>query len=138
MNDFKGLYNVRDMMPEDKNFILSTFLKGLYYGDSWFSVMPKFVFMDNYKGIAEMLISSPKHTVKVACLPDDPSVILGYSILSSDFQGIDWVFVKSAWRNKGIGRSLLPHSPAYITHLTKTGLSLMSKFPTVIFNPFKI
>lgn len=153
MSNFAGLYDIRDMVETDKNFILATFLRGLYYWDgsdenpnhvftNWFSLIPKDTFMDNYKLIAQALISSPKVAVKVACLKEDQDVILGYSILSSDFQTIHWVYVKTgkdkstSWRNKGIGRSLVPQYPTKVTHLTKLGHRLMNKIPTASFNPF--
>src|SRR5262249_10235426 len=88
VGSFSGLYNIRDGTDKDYNFILATFLRGLYYGDSWFSLIPKDIFMDNYKIIAQTLIKLPSTVVKIACLPDDPDVILGYSILSSDYQVI--------------------------------------------------
>lgn len=141
--DFSGLYDVRDMQEGDKSFILSTFLKGLYYGDSWFSLIPKSIFMANYKRVAEALLKS--RTIKVACLKDDHEIILGYSIMSNDFQTIDWVYVKSSkladgttWRRKGIARSLVPKYPTSVTHLTKLGKTLMNKFDNVIFNPFQL
>lgn len=138
VSDFRGLYDVRDMRPSDKNLILATFLRGLYYGESWFSAIPKAIFMDNYKRVAEALISSPKNVVKVACLKEDSDVILGYSILSANFTTVHWVYVKSAWRNKGIAKSLLPSFPSRVTHLSALGKTLLSKFPTAIFNPFNL
>ncbi len=135
MSEFQGLYNIRDYVAEDKNFILSTFLRGLYYGDSWFSQMPKDVFMHHYKLFAEKLLTISN--VKVACLPDDPSVIIGYSILSSDYQAISWVYVKKDWRTKGIARSLVPKYPTSVSHLTELGKQLLTKFNGCIFNPFK-
>lgn len=138
MSDFQGLYDVRDAKVNDINFILATFLRGLYYGDSWFTLIPKDIFMNNYKKVAERLIKSPATAVKVACLKEDPDVILGYSILSSDFQDIHWCYVKSAWRNKGIARSLVPAHAANITHLSALGKTLMPKLPTCVFNPFSI
>lgn len=134
MEDFNDLYNIRDGVVEDKNLILATFLRGLYYGDSWFSQIPKDTFMDNYKHIIEAMLG--KCNIKIACLPDDPSVILGYSILSPDYQAIVWVYVKQAWRNKGIAKSLLPKHPIAVTHLTRLGKTLMHKIPTAHFNPF--
>jgi hypothetical protein len=136
MSDFKGMYDIRAASPDDINFIMATWLRGLYYGDSWFSMIPKNIFMDNYKKIAVTTMAHPKVIVKVACLKEDPTVILGYSIVSSDEQAIVWCFVKSAWRRQGIGRSLLPQSPKFVTHLTALGKSLMVKFPTAVFNPF--
>ena len=138
MNKFQGLYDIRDAKEQDKNFILATFLRGLYYGDSWFSFIPKQIFMTNYKKMAEALVKGDKTTIKVACLKEDSDVILGYSILSYDYQTIHWVFVKVAWRNRGIARSLLPKYPSVVTHLTKLGKDLLTKFENIIFNPFQI
>lgn len=136
MNDFQGMYNVRDVMPGDLSFIMATFLRGLYYGDSWFSEIPKDIFMDNYKRVVKAIVDNPKTIIKVACLPDDPEVILGYSILGDDFKSIHWIYVKSIWRHKGIAKSLLPQFPTRVTHLTSLGKSLMNKYPDTIFNPF--
>lgn len=136
MSDFKGLYKIRDGKDEDKNFILATFLRGLYYGDSWFSLIPKDIFMTNYKQIAEAVVDNS--IVVVACLPEDADVILGYSLLSKDLQAINFVYVKSAWRKKGIARSLVPMYPTSASHLTDLGKILIKKFENCIFNPFKL
>jgi GNAT superfamily N-acetyltransferase len=130
------IYEIRDYKPEDKSFIMATFLRGLYYGDSWFSLMPKDLFMKNYKLIAEALLA--KHIVKVACLIEDRDVILGYSMLSKDFSTVHFVFVKTLFRKQGIGRALLPQYPSCVTHLTTLGRSLLPKFKDCIFNPFAI
>jgi hypothetical protein len=138
MKNFNGLYEVRDATPDDYNFIYKTFLNGIYYGDTWLSEIPKPIFMKYYRALAEVLIKSPKATVKVACLPDEPNVILGYSILSSDFQTIHFVYVKEVWRKKGIGRSLVPQYPTAVTHLTSMGRLLLPKLEAAVFNPFKL
>lgn len=134
--NFNGMYDIRDMVDSDKNLILATFLRGLYYGESWFSMIPKQIFMDNYKHVAEALIN--KSTIKVASLKDDPNIILGYSILSNDYQTIHWCYVKSAWRKRGIAKSLLPQYPVYVTHLSQLGKILLPKFKDCQFNPFNL
>ena len=136
MNKFNGLYDIRDAKEGDENFVLSTFLRGIYYGDSWFSQIPKDIFMSNYKIVAETLVK--RGNVKVACLKDDPDTIIGYSILSPDYQTIHFVYVKKLWRNHGVARSLLPQFPTTVTHLTALGKELVTKFNNVIFNPFKL
>lgn len=135
-NDFRGLYDIRQGKESDNNFVLATMLRGLYYGDSWFSTIPKAIFMSHYKQIVSALLRHPKTLLQVACLKDDPDVILGYSLLSSDYQTVHWVFVKSAWRNKGIARALVPHHPEAVTHLTALGKTLLPKLPNALFNPF--
>lgn len=136
--DFTGMYQVRDYKPEDFKFIMATFLRGLYYGDSWFSEIPSAVFMENYKRVGEALIAHPSTIIKVACLKDDEDVILGYSILGDNYLKIHWVFVKAAWRKGGIGRSLTPKNPNKVTHLTHLGKILLSKLNGAIFDPFSI
>lgn len=136
MSDFSGLYDIRDYKEEDKNFIISTFLKGLYYDDSWFSLIEKNTFMDNYKKVIEALIQ--KCVIKVACLKDEQDVIIAYSLLSQDFQTISWVYCKKEWRRKGIARSLLPKHPRSVSHLTQLGRQLLPKLEGAVFDPFKI
>lgn len=137
MSKFNGLYDIRDSEESDENFVLATFLRGVYYGDSWFSQIPKLIFMTNYKPVAEALVRNRDKTViKIACLKDDPSVIIGYSILSADYQTIHFVYVKANWRKMGVGRSLIPQFPSAVTHLTSLGKTLLIKLPTAVFNPF--
>lgn len=138
MSSFEGLYDIREMQPGDKHFILATFLRGVYYGNSWFTLIPKNIFMANYKKVAEHMVSSPNFIVNIACLKDDPSVIIGYSILSANGEIIHWVFVKSMWRKNGVAKSLLPTAPIAVSHLSTIGKTLMTKLPNVIFNPFAI
>lgn len=137
-SEIESLTLIRDMDSGDFNLVKSAFLKGLYYGDSWFSFMPKSIFMDNYKNIADALILSQKNKVRVVALKDEPSVILGYAILSKDDKTVHWVFVKKSWRGQGIARALLPSSIEAATHLSTVGRQLMSKLPLCVFNPFAV
>lgn len=136
MSTFAGLYDVREGTKDDVNFVLATFLRGLYYGDSWFSFIPKDVFMDNYKNVAAAILKNPDNIVRVACLKDDPSVILGYSLMTADYQTVHWVFVKKAWRDRGIATALTPRHPVYVSHLTGLGKKLLPKLNGAVFNPF--
>lgn len=136
--NFDGLYTVRKAVASDRNFVLKSFLLGIYYGDSWFSRIPKRIFMDNYKQVATTLFDNPYNVVTIACLSDDPDTIIGYSIVSADASTIHWVYIKEKWRNYGIAKRLLPSTPQYVTHLTQLGFQLLKKFPdTILFNPFK-
>ncbi len=138
----KDLVNIRSYSALDRNFILSTILRGLYYGNDLFGAIPKSIFMENYHRIVEKLLIDPTTTIRVACLKDEPEVILGYSISrnlkygEADISIIDWVFVKSAWRKIGIGKMLMPARVNACTHLTKAGTAILKKMPNVIFNPF--
>lgn len=136
--ELSGVAFIRDYEPGDHAFIMASFLRGLYYGDSWFSIIPKNLFMGAYKHVAEAIVKSPKNAVKVAVLKEDPTVIIGYSILNRELDKIHFVYVKKDWRNKGLGKALTPLYPRVATHLTKTGKSLLSKYPDCVFNPFDL
>lgn len=137
------LITTRDYLPEDRNFILATWLRGLYYGDTWFSKIPKPIFMEQYHGALERLLKLENLHVRVSCLREDPSVILGYAVYRDlAIQGkhvrvIDWMFVKSSWRKIGISKDLFDTATKACTHLTKAGEHLMKKYEIpLIFNPF--
>ena len=139
----KDLIAIRTNTPEDRNFILSTWLRGSYYGDTWYGLIPKNIFMEQYHNILEKFLLRAGVNIQVACLKEDPDVILGYSVSrnvkngEADISIVDWVFVKSAWRKIGIGKMLMPNKINATTHITKAGLSIMKqKLPNVIYNPF--
>jgi hypothetical protein len=134
----QDLVDIRIGTPEDHNFIFATMLRGLYYGDSWFSKIPKDIFMLEYHKIVASLLSLPSIQVKVACLRDDPEVVLGYALLGSEGKVIHFVYVKSAWRKIGIATMLVGDTPKAVTHLTTVGESILKKYPEVIFNPFTV
>lgn len=136
MSDFTGLYSIRDFKESDRSFIMSTILRGLYYGESHFSEIPKDIFMKHYHPYISAMPTSPNLTTKVACLPDDPDTIIGYSIVTKDNDNIVFVFVKGPWRQKGVGKSLVPKNPRYVGHLTKLGRALLSKVGNPQFQPF--
>ena len=136
MSELGKVYTIRNGKTDDIPFIMSTWLRGLYYGNEFFGIMPKDIFMDNYKHICEALIN--KSTIKVACLIEDEDVILGYAILSPDLTTLHWAFVKNAFRNKGISKDLLPKYFSVFTHFSTLGLSLVKKYVDLTFNPFSV
>lgn len=135
--DKNDLVTLRMGTKDDLNFILATWLRGLYYGDSWFSLIDKKVFMENYHKFLDKILSSPNTLVCVACLKEDPDTILGYSVLGDKYN-LHWVFVKKAWRNIGIAKSLVPPTTKYVTHLTKVGTAILKNSPNLSFNPFVV
>ena len=137
MSDQSGpVVAIRSYLPEDRNFILATWLRGLYYGNTWFSEIRKDVFMKRYHDVVEYILNHPCASIRVACLEDDPGVILGYSVarVLDDTTVLDWVFVKQAWRKTGIGTRLIPPNVSACSHLTKVGRAI--KPSTWEFNPF--
>ena len=132
------LVGVRAGLEGDNNFIFASWLRGLFYGGSHFSMMPKDIFMTNYHKVIEYILKNPKTTIKVACLKDDPEVILGYAILGNNETTLHYVFVKNAWRKIGLAKLLIPDTVKSVSHLTKTGIDMLKKHKEIVYNPFTI
>lgn len=132
------LCKVRDYKESDKAFVISTWLRGYYYGEKWVSEIPKEIFMLNYNIILNSLLNNKRISVKVACLAEDPDVILAYVAHSHDQKVIHWMFSKAAWRNIGLISKILPKEAVAVSHLTTLGRTLLKKHPQVKFNPFAV
>lgn len=137
MSDFSGLYNIRPATKDDHNFILATFLRGIYYGETFFSEVPKALFMSKYKQVAQALVLDKSTVIRIACLPDDSDVVIGYSITNNNDTTLNWVFIKKAWRGKGIAKNLLPNTLTSLVpqHATKQGF-ILTKNLNLTLNPF--
>lgn len=133
--DKKDLIMVRDMVPEDKNFIFSTWLRGLRYGNDFFELIESGAYYTHCHSAIEKTLANPGVVVKVACLKEDPNVVLGYSVYSG--ATLAWVQVKAAWRHIGIARSLVPDNILTVTNITKIGAAILKTRPHVRFNPFQ-
>lgn len=134
---------IRDGTKDDLPFIFATWLRGLYYGDTWFNLIrPKDVFMANYHKVIEGILAKSGTIVKVACLKSSPTTVLGYAVFgftAPDYRILHWVFCKRSWRGIGIAKSLVPINQVNTcTHLTKTGISMLYDRPSISFNPFAI
>lgn len=126
------LVAIRDAVAGDANFIFSTWLKGLRFGNPWFGLIDSKIYYATYHKVIEALLG--KTTIKVACLKEDPGVILGYAVYSGT--RADWVHVKKSWRNIGLAKDLLPKDIKTFSHVTETGRTIMKNHPGIIFDPF--
>lgn len=135
--DKTNLIDFRPARPSDASFILATWLRGLRFGNSWYKLIDNEVYFKVYHAVLEALLSKPTISIKVACLKDDPEVILGYSV----YEGtrLHWVHVKLAWRNIGIAKALVPDETKSVSHLTEVGRSIfMKRRDKWSFNPFAL
>jgi hypothetical protein len=121
---------------EDASFIFSTWLKGLRFGNEWFGLIDSKVYFQVYHKVIESILSKTNVTVKVACLREDPGVILGYAVYSGP--RLDWCHVKRAWRNIGLARDLVPSEITTVSHVTDVGRSILKKRGNITFNPFDL
>lgn len=133
----RDLITHRSFSQEDKNFILATWLPGLYHGNDWFKEIDETIYESVYPRVIERLLARPSVTTTLACLKEDPTVILAYVVYEGPI--LHYLFCKSDWRRIGISKDLLPKDLKEFTHLTKIGKSLWKqKWAALKFNPFLI
>lgn len=124
----KDLISIRKIAEADKNFIYSTWLDGVYYGNDLYKTADKIQFKNKYKKFLYKVMENSKTEVQIACLKDDPDIILGYAV----FEGstLHFVYVKAAWRKIGLAKDLIPKDLKNISiysPLTDIGLGILGQ-----------
>lgn len=116
---------LREFDPEDDQaFIYTTWRNGVYYSQ-------KHLRQEDAKEVFKTLTAQIKETLKsanvrIACLEDTPSAIIGYCIFTD--KHLDWVYVKEGFRNNGIATLLVPKDIESVTPtLTKVGQAILEK-----------
>lgn len=131
----RELIRFRYYRDSDENFVYSTWLNALYFGNLWFGQIPEKIFNYNYRQFIKKILSTDGVLCCIVCLREDEDVILGYSV-SNGNDILHWIYIKEAWRKKGIAKLLIPDTVKTITHLTQQGLDRKQK--KWIFNPWKL
>lgn len=131
------LIAIRDLEPEDYNFVYATWNKSYCFGNPSFRKIPQTDFYKYQSCVIRHLLTKPGVQKKVAVLKEDPDIILGYAFYEDDIA--HYVFVKDDWRRIGIAKGLLPLGIQTITHSTiKLRKILEQKQKTLIFDPYQI
>ncbi len=95
---------IRQPLPEDKNFILSTWLKGQYYGCAYFKQIPSNIYYLKYADKIIEKLSQPQMRMTVACDASNPHWVVGFAVFDDH---LHWVHVKKDFRGMGIARLML-------------------------------
>lgn len=127
---------IRGFRESDVAFLFSTWLRGLFYGNSWFQEIPKDIFMENYHRVIEAILKRPGVQVRVSCLKEDPDTILGYAVLEPNRNAIHWLYVKDVWRKFGIAKALIPADGTWVVATHLTDMTRKFKPKGIVFNPF--
>jgi hypothetical protein len=85
----------------------------------FFSSIDQDTFMREYHGFLEARFKQTDCNIQIACLKDEPDVILGFSVYHGDC--LDFVFVKPDWRRIGIANSLVPENIKMVSGFTRVG-----------------
>jgi hypothetical protein len=125
---------LRDFSEEDRNFILSTWLKGNYFGSVFFRQIPQDLYFKEYSKTIQEIMTRNNIRIKIACDQSKTSWISGFSVsIDSDLY---WIYVRTGFRSKGIATALL--SDQNITSaksMTRKG-KIIADHKGIIFNPF--
>src|SRR6478735_7746180 len=95
---------VRMAKPEDIGFIKKTWLYSFYNGNTDMQGIDKSIFMHEYAPIINGILTNAGTLVRVACLADDPNIIVSFSVVShfEDSNGpvniLHFVYTKKLWR----------------------------------------
>jgi GNAT superfamily N-acetyltransferase len=111
---------IRDFDPDiDQAYIYASWRNSSYYSsiNPNESIPPKAFFSFKTAAIKKTLKEAE---IRIACLKEAPAVIIGYSVITN--KHLDFVYVKSDYRNQGIGTLLVPKDIETVTsELTKIG-----------------
>ena len=125
---------IRQPTPIDVNFIYATWLRSYRYGSAFGRSIQNSVFFPSYnRRIDRILLNS---TTLIACLDEDPKVIVGYLI--HDDEAIHYAFTKEVFRELGIFKKLLAAMPkplSVCTHETFIAEPIIQKY-NIVYNPF--
>ena len=96
---------VRDYdMEHDAAMLFSTWRNALWYDNPNRDESKNHAFFRSCSRLIKTIIANPYTRVYIACLSDDPSLILGTAVLNKD--NLVWVYVKADYRGKGIATLL--------------------------------
>lgn len=126
---------LREATPEDKNFIYSTWLKGMFHGSDFTKTIAKEVFYEQFPKYIDSVLNKHNTRIVVACLKDEKDVVLGYAVIGEPDVAY-WVYVKAAWRQQGIAKQLFSgYTISTGASYTKPGGEIMKK-KKITYNPW--
>lgn len=110
----------------DQAFLFASWRNALWYDDDDRQEGDSDRFYKQATASIRLLLDNPKTKVRVACLKDNPGLIIGYSVITE--LCLHFVYVKADYRNKRIGSLLVPRAVDKCSPvLTKIGRAIAIK-----------
>lgn len=134
------LFSIRPVEPADHPYLFSTWTQGLFAGCPCHRQTPRANFFAKYANPrTKKLLEDPTTRVLVACLPDAPTVILGYIIYTPPHT-IHWAHSKEDFKGHGIQRALweaakLPKRGAIATSYSRDVKDLFTRLE-IVYDPY--
>lgn len=124
---------IRPFVDSDRNFVIATWLKGNYFGNSFFRQMPQNLYFEKYADHIQAVMSSQESHISIACDQDNETWIVGFAVFEKD--NLHWCHVKEDYRKKGIATLLLKgRRVTEVKSTTKIGRAI-TEIKGLIFNP---
>jgi GNAT superfamily N-acetyltransferase len=128
---------IRGPDEEDLAFITDSWLKS--YAESEVALrLPRSLYYSYHRTVVERILSTERTMpcVKVACLREEPSEILGWCAFYSMAYVLHYVYVKQAYRRLGVAAKLLEHLDIkLISHRTSGMQHLVHMLKNPIYYP---
>lgn len=123
----------RATIPDDKNFILATWLKGNRWGNPFFEDQDKDLYFHDYANHIIKTLLAVGTQVNIACDEAKPGWIVGYAVFKNDT--LYWVHIRDGYRRKGIASLLLRSAPiTTVKGMTRLGWRIVQQ-KKLIFDP---
>jgi hypothetical protein len=128
--------HIRDAVPEDLNFIFSTFSASMNKNSSLGSSCTKTIFFHYFRKIIDELLSN--YITKVA-VHTETGLIIGYIIYEQP-DIVYYTYVKAPYRRMGIAKwmisELLPQEQITFLFQTQKSKQIQKTHPNLTCNPF--
>lgn len=125
---------IRPAELSDKNLILSTWLKGNYFGNAYFLQVPSEVYYKEYAKHIIRVLGQSNVIIQVACDKKDRSWIVGFAVVEA--HALHWVYVKKDYRCNGVATLLLRGQEIKSTKSTTKVGKAITEYKRLTFNPF--
>jgi len=127
---------VIDGIHDARNLIYATWLRCYEANSLQSKNVPRDVFFAEHHGVIDRIFARNPE-IKLAVLPDDPSVVLGWAVTEPNT--VHFVYVKPTFRKYGIAKALLSHvrRPFMYTHHTYILRELNRHVADSTFNPYR-
>jgi len=130
------------MQPDDRNFILATWLR-CFRQSPFTKHIPNDIFFDMHQQVIERFWKRPTAKTKIACLEDDENVIMGYLAFENTRpETLHFCYVKETLQGEGVARELFKQSGIdlnevhHFTHFTKDMETVSVKYRTLRYSPY--
>jgi len=136
--------DIRPKYQDDDGFIYATWLRSYRFGSRFAKGINNTTFFREHTKIIKYILDKKTTRCLIACLSDDPKVILGYCVFEvGESPVIHYVYVKEAFRKMGIATRLAEstnldwckitysHQTYFLTHMEQ-------KISEMTYNPYRL